>query len=166
MAPCKLLVDNMHCPSCVRHIEDLLAEYDLRNVAVSLFAGTVAFDHDHDFDLRRIVRALEHSGFRPFLPEKQASPGEGRESQSHPHRSSAGSHWLASLLPAKRQQRRRHRAVCEACQHEEEDLLESKNADEASTSPKSWTKSVFSVEGMTCGCAPLGFRVACGADPS
>lgn len=146
---CRLLVEGMHCPSCVRHIEELLSEHGLRSIVVSLFAGTVSFEHDPDFDLKRVLVELKDSGYRPVLPEKQHGAGE------HPNRSTPmpRSRWLDRLRPARRQQRRRHRAVCEACRLEEEQ--DSAKPEVLPVHPvvtSTQTKSVFSIEGMTCGC--------------
>lgn len=132
----------MHCPSCVSHIESLLAAHRLEDVVVSLFSGIVSFRHSPNFPLRTILTELESSGYRPISPDK-ATPGELAQHRSTP--------WLAKLLPSKRRERKRHRAVCEACRLEEEEAANEVEDD----SSVEWTRSSFSVEGMTCRCAYL-----------
>ncbi|CZR68735.1 related to CCC2-P-type ATPase involved in export of Cu++ from the cytosol into intracellular, secretory compartments [Phialocephala subalpina] len=59
------LISNLHCPSCVSHIEDTLFALDPRpsTVSPSLLTSWVTVQHDESLSLIDICDALENAGF-------------------------------------------------------------------------------------------------------
>jgi Cu+-exporting ATPase len=154
-----LLLQGMHCPSCVRHVETILEAGGLHDVAVSLFAGTVSFAHADERDLKPLVRELRDAGFVAVEPEHSSAAGEALgpapDAQSHPHSSRPlALKWLEAVGPAKRHRRKRHREVCAACRTEDAALQDEAPAlvtVAPAPAAAKWTRTALSIGGMTCG---------------
>jgi hypothetical protein len=144
-----LVVEGMHCPSCVRAIEDLLSEHRFDHIVVSLFAGTVAFDSHAPFSLPLVLRDLADCGFHAVLPDKVTSAGEA------PHSRLSRSSWAARFVPSERSKRRKHKALCEACRFSQSagsPAISEKKSASLSEEGTRWTETTFGIGGMTCGC--------------
>ena len=70
------LLSNLHCPSCVSHIQDILFALNPRPISVSpsLVSSWVTVEHDESLPERDIREALEAAGF-DVLPEV-SDPGK------------------------------------------------------------------------------------------
>jgi hypothetical protein len=160
----------MHCPSCVSTIRSILefhlptpeqqeerSRADLEmgrsrpatshsarsigNIDISLLNGLVSFDHSLDLDLTPIFIELRDSGF-------EVSPAEPSTRVSPPVHSHSPTWW--NLLPNRlgKEQRRKHKQFCEACQTEPS--IDSRVPAKGKAPAEDWRESTFSVSGMTC----------------
>lgn len=59
------LLSNLHCPSCVSHIENVLSSLDPRpqSISPSLLSSWVTVRHDKNLSERDILEALQDAGF-------------------------------------------------------------------------------------------------------
>ncbi|WP_439817256.1 heavy metal translocating P-type ATPase [Zavarzinia sp. CC-PAN008] len=97
----RLHVTGMDCPSCAAKIDAALGRLDhVREVGVSVPAGTVTLVHDAGLDLGRALAQLAALGFPATAPvaqaDGQAPHGHGHShshSHSHDHGAEAGDWW-------------------------------------------------------------------------
>ena len=99
-----LVVDNLHCPSCIFTIKSTLNDalnIPATNVDVSLVNQTVTVRHNETIAASTIAQALEKVGF-----EVQVEGDDESTTQSS---------WIVNPL-ANRKRKRRHREICKSCQ--------------------------------------------------
>jgi copper chaperone CopZ len=146
------LLSNMHCPSCVSHIQDTLYELNPRplSVAPSLVSSVVTVEHDKSLSVRNIYDALESAGFG--ICDVTAGPGNGQIAVSPSYANPNGEIGYLDLFFQKLSKdpqnpssidtelRKRHVENCESCRLEHEcygdQVLDSKSPRPSPGRPK------------------------------
>ncbi|KUJ12609.1 putative copper-transporting ATPase 3 [Mollisia scopiformis] len=130
------LISNLHCPSCVSHIQDTLFALDPRpsSVSPSLVTSWVTVRHDESLSLIDICDALENAGFE--ISDVTSESADGHHPAGTSHTASDGEiGYLDRLLHTFRSQKEcasdgklsnRHLQNCEVCRL---DALGKKNGD-------------------------------------
>ena len=143
----RLHLSNVHCPSCVERITDIVGP-DAR-CEVSILTGVVTFARSAVSSTASLIHELEDSGFEVDRTGDAADVPLRATTSTHLPTRSVWLRWLPWKAQDERARREAHRAVCAACRAEEESVRhEGKEGGE-------WVKSSFSVQGMTCACVHL-----------
>ena len=152
-------VDNLHCPTCVATIADIVTGHPLleelegvdtktpaiSDVDISLEDRSVSFTHRHDFDLKLIMKQLDASGFDVSPPS----------STNAPTKTPSIFKWR-SFLPSnpgrdEKSSRRQmtHREICGVCRASESSNGDTDVVSDGIEKP-ALQESRFALEGMTC----------------
>lgn len=155
-----LLVNNMHCPSCIDTIRAALTNVpSVHNLTVSLLLHRITFNVDSKRSasvIEHVKRILRTEGFSVATPDEPEEP----ESDELP------TGFLGRLVGKRREvraekreeaRRRQHLEHCEQCRAEALGVSEKKDA--------GTLKTTLSIEGMTCGSCSAGIASALEANP-
>lgn len=125
-----LLLSNLHCPSCVSHIEETLLGLDPKPISVSpsLVTSVVTVEHDRALSIQDIKDSLENAGFD--ICEVPPQSGGNQVGPSHfGHDGEIGyldrflDRWRPNTDPLSQKpskQSSRHLENCESCRLEAE----------------------------------------------
>ncbi|KAE8440554.1 hypothetical protein EG329_007247 [Mollisiaceae sp. DMI_Dod_QoI] len=154
------LVSNLHCPSCVSHIQDTLFALDPRpsSVSPSLLTSWVTVRHDESLSLIDICEALENAGFE--ISDVTSDSVDGHRTAGSSHTASYGEigyldrllHTFHSRSEKERESNAnlstRHLQNCEACRRENlgKDGLDTKTRPPPPSSGASKAKATMSSE--------------------
>lgn len=131
------LLSNLHCPSCVSHIKDVLSclEPAPLSVAPSLLSSSVTIIHEEALSIYDLQEALEQAGFEICdMTNDSSQPASGRKSYVTSNNDigylDRFIHKFPSdrNLPAKSKYPARHIDNCEACR-----LLDNKDGPSTSS---------------------------------
>ncbi|RFU32791.1 hypothetical protein B7463_g3549, partial [Scytalidium lignicola] len=124
------LLSNIHCPSCVSHIQELLYELEPKPISVSpsLVTSWVTIQHDKSLSVRRMSDALEEAGF--YISDVMSEDAVGQNPKGKSTLASDESGYLDQLLnrwrsankspaTARNKQMKRHIQNCEQCRKEQ-----------------------------------------------
>lgn len=158
-----LLVNNMHCPSCIETIRKALANVpSVHNLTVSLLLHRITFNVDSKRAasvIAHVKRILRTEGFSVATPDELEEP----EVDELP------SGFLGKLMGKRREvraekreeaRRRQHLERCEQCRAEALGVAEKPKTDADGV-----LKTTLSIEGMTCGSCSAGIASALEANP-
>lgn len=155
-----LLVNNMHCPSCIDTIRDALRNVpSVHNLTVSLLLHRITFNVDSKRSasvIDHVKRILRHEGFSVSTPDEPEEP----ESDELPAGLLGRLVWKRREVRADKREearRRQHLEHCEQCRAEALGVSEKKQV--------GTLKTTLSIEGMTCGSCSSSIASALEANP-
>ena len=136
-----VLIGNLHCPSCVSNINDVLSTLDTKplSVSISIVSQTVVVQHTPSLPVEKIAHALREAGFEidsiilDHNTESDGAAGVGiekdghQQTQLHPQ----GTTRWGTLGRNKKDEEERERAThlerCDQCRAEQEESRGSKS---------------------------------------
>ncbi|KAH8818992.1 P-type ATPase-like protein [Xylogone sp. PMI_703] len=117
------LLTNIHCPSCVSHIQELLYALEPKPVSVSpsLITSWVTVQHNTSLPSSRMRTVLEDAGF--YVADVMPEDGDQRDptTEETGYLDQLFNRWRSaskSAASAKRKQLKRHLENCEQCRKE------------------------------------------------
>lgn len=112
-----LLVNNIHCPSCVSYAEDILRPLsDITKVTVSIVPQEIQLKHHRAQTALVAARRLGNAAFG--IEHIQTSDSDGKIISSHEFRNKVSTRKLTYLWPFRSSVQRKHIENCRACQME------------------------------------------------
>lgn len=136
-----VLIRNLHCPSCVSNINDVLSTLDPKplSVSISIVSQTVVVQHTLSLPVENIAHALREAGFEidsiipDHITESDGAAGVGIEQDGHqrtPLHPQGTTRWGTSGRNKKDEEEREratHLERCDQCRAEQEENRGSKS---------------------------------------